>query len=697
MKKIISSLLITVLLLSAAVIPSVCVSAAGVSIDYSFSKPDKGFAEGTISLTAEDGSYWLYWSDGNKALDGYREIAHLTFDKSETQEHKMYERAAIPVEAEKLIAIKSESAPADKTVKNASAVFDIPESKRFDYKLSDKKYRFASYSDVHVDSSKKSYKYDEIHWRKALDTAAARDVDFMVLSGDYVNNTTGYQGISVSEWKTYQRVLSESDYCNPIYEAIGNHEVRQDPVSGTLEFIKGTGLEGSDGKSPYGYFAKDICGDHFIFMSMEKGFNPTRKVDQFSENQMKWVEGLLEKYSGDGHNIYILEHALFYKYGAGDRVDDEPYYKLPLYDTLDSTQWLKSLLQKYRDVIFITGHTHISFSEQYNYSDNGNTSAQMIHNSSIGGVRHIVDGALKSNYKKDEAEGYIVDVFDDAIYFNGANVYYNEIDPNWCYIVKPSKNFANVTKEYAAQPEKQTISNDDIIKIGNVNLDSFVNITDASIIQRYLAGYEALNPLQLINGDANLDGKVSIKDSTRIQKYIAKLIASMYSQQAAAKRKSNIKKNVQSNLSLYYRYASYDCYQALKKAYRSNADNKTLELLNAKLLYVVNADNVDKEESRTIYYEDNKGWDKVYAYIWNKADNKPMVEMPGTEMTYVTKNSDGHSIYKFTIPDKYYDMFRFTNGTDVTETIRFYSGDVCYYIYSDTSKLKLKCYKFTES
>lgn len=618
MKNIISSLLIIALLLSAALITTACQNSEKASISFNFAKSDKGFAEGTISLTAPKGSYWLYWADKKKALDGYKELAHLTFDKSETQEHKMYERAAIPVEAEKLIAVKSEKTPTDKTVKNAFAVYNIPQSKRFDYKQSDRKYRFASYSDVHIDSTKKSYKYDEIHWRKALDTAAARDVDFMVLSGDYANNSTGFQGIFVSEWRTYQRVLAESDYCNPIYEAIGNHEVRQDPVLGTLEFIKGTGLEGSDGKSPYGYFAKDICGDHFIFMSMEKGFNPTRKVDQFSENQMKWLEGLLKKYSGDGHNIYILEHALFYKYGAGDRVDDEPYYKLPLYDTLDSTQWLKSLLQKYRDVIFITGHTHISFSEQYNYSDNGNTSAQMIHNSSIGGVRHIIDGALNSDYKKNESEGYIVDVFDDAIYFNGANVYNNEIDPNWCYIVKPSKSYADVTKKYTPQSDSQSA------------------------------------------------------DSAK----------------ATAKSGGNIKKNVQANLVLYYRYASYDCYQALKKAYRSNADNKTLELLNAKLLYVVDADNVDKEESRTIYYEDNKGWDKVYAYIGNK---------PMTEMTYVTKNSEGHPIYKFTVPDKYNDAFSFTNGTETTESVRFYSGDVCYYIYSDTSKLKLKSYKFTES
>lgn len=703
MKKLISFLLLATLIISSLPV----FYADSVKLEYDFATSDKGFAEGTIKLTADSGTFWLYWANDEKALDGYSEIVTHSFSSAETFKHKMYERASIPVEATKLIAVKSENEPADKSVKNASAVYTVPKERLLSHKESDRKYRFASYSDIHLDTSKKSYAYDELHWRNALDTAAARNVDFIIGTGDYVNNTTGYEGISVSEWRSYQKIISESDYCNPIYEAIGNHELRQNPILGTYEFINGTGLDGNvsdkgvEGQSPNSWFAKDICGDHFIFMALEKGFNPSRKVDQFSDAQLDWLEGLLEKYSGDGKNIYILEHALFYKYGAGDRVDGEPYYSLPLYDKLESTKRFKTILQRYRDVIFLTGHTHISFKEQYNYSDNNNSSAQMVHNSSVAGIRYIIDDKL-TNYKTVEnTEGYIVDVFDDAIMFNGANLHFNKIDPNWCYIIKPSKAIAGESKksEDSVIPYTDVIpdADSDVFKLGNVSLNDYINVADATLIQRYLADYSELSPLQLFNADVNGDGRVNIKDSTRIQKFTAKLRDKLTTDKEQAQIDKNIYSVVENNLELYYRYSSYDCYMALKKAFRNNEDAKTLRKLNSRLLYVVDSSNVDTQESTTVYYEDVKGWDKVYIYNYTDDNQTAAVPFPGTEMTLVEKNSNGNNVYKFTLPANEYRKFYFTNGEERTESIRFYSGDVCYYVYDDSSaKYKIKTYKYSK-
>ena len=441
MKKIISLLLSILLIVSAFFVCSVSFTAATAEITYNYSGDnyDKaGYAEGKITLTAPAGVYWVYWADENKALDGYYKIAKLTVTDSAAS-HKMYAQTAIPADAVKLIAIKSDSEPSSKTVSNASAVYTIPENKLPKSKTADRKYRFASYSDVHIDGIYDTYKYADIHWEKALNTADARNVDFMVLSGDYVNNNVDYSGISVKEWKIYQKILAQSDYCNPIYEAIGNHELWQDIKGGTSDFIKATGLDDSKSSSDKAYFEKTLGGDHFIFMSMEGGFYPDR-TEEFSEDQLDWLESLLSKYSGDGKNIYIIEHSLFYRYGAGDKVDGEPYYDIPLSDNQASTKRFKALLEKYKDTIFISGHTHIAFDEQFNYSDNNGTSAQMIHNSSVGGVRHVKsDGTLDRNYREDDTEGYIVDVFDDSIIFNGANLYYNMYDPNCCYIIKTSK------------------------------------------------------------------------------------------------------------------------------------------------------------------------------------------------------------------------------------------------------------------
>lgn len=447
MKRIISLALSVMLILSAFAFSAVSFSAADGTITYNFSKTTAGYAEGTITLNASAGTYWLYWADDTKALDGYYKIAKLTITGTSAS-HSMYAQTAIPADATKLIAFKSTSEPTTKTVASASAVYTIPSSKLLGHKTSERKYRFASYSDVHMDKASEDkpanaggriYYYDETHLRKAFDTAAARDVDFIVASGDYVNNNIDFPGISVKEWKSYQKVLSESDYCNPVYEAIGNHELWQDVSQGTTDFIKATGLEGNtSSSSAKPYFEKTLGGDHFIFMALEGGFYPNN-TEEFTNAQLDWLDGLLKKYSGDGKNIYVIEHSHFYKYGSGDRVDDEPYYDIPLKDTQESTRRLKTILGTYKDAIFITGHTHIAFSDQFNYSDNNGTTAQMIHNSSVGGVRHVKsDGTLDRNYREDDTEGYIVDVFDDAIIFNGTALYYNMYDPNCCYIVKTS-------------------------------------------------------------------------------------------------------------------------------------------------------------------------------------------------------------------------------------------------------------------
>ena len=390
---------LTVVIIATAFISTTMVNALTASISYNFSgsnSTDPGYAEGKITLTAPSGTYYLYWADDTKALEGYTEIAKLTVNSSAT--HSMYAQTAIPANATKLIVIQSTSEPTNKTVANASAVYSIPANKRI---TTQKKYSFAVYSDIHIDSTNNAYKYCQDHWSSALKVAADRNVDFIVTAGDHAHSEGGSSSKQAKEWQIYQKLIAQSDYCNPIYEAIGNHDVWPGYEVGTKNFINATGLEGSNNKSANAYYEKTINGDHFIFMSLEGGFYPDR-VEEFSTAQLDWLEGLLKKYSGDGKNIYIIEHSLFYKYGAGDRTDGTPFYDIPLSDNQSSTRRFKALLEQYKDTIFISGHTHIAFSAQYNYSDNNGTSGQMVHDSSTAGIRKVVGNSLDRNYRFDE-------------------------------------------------------------------------------------------------------------------------------------------------------------------------------------------------------------------------------------------------------------------------------------------------------
>lgn len=57
--------------------------------------------------------------------------------------------------------------------------------------------------------------------------------------------------------------------------------------------------------------------------------------------------------------------------------------------------------------------------------------------------------------------------------------------------------------------------------LGDVTLDGQVNITDATEIQKYLAGNIDFTEVRKLNADVNGDGNISIADATTIQKIIA--------------------------------------------------------------------------------------------------------------------------------------------------------------------------------
>ena len=789
MKKLISFIICGLLIVSALTLNA---AAASASVSYVFTGADQalaGYAEGTITLKAPVGTYFLFWADDTKALDGYSEIAALSVGSSGSATHKMAYKTAVPADATKLIAVTSKS---DKSVKNAAAVYTIPASKRFPKKTCQRNYRFASFSDIHIDGVYKTYNYADEHLRCAFDTAAARDSDFVAMSGDYVNNNIDYKDVSTYEWKNYQRILSESDYCNPVYEAIGNHELWQSVSGGTADFIKATGLDGDKSASSCPYFEKTLGGDHFIFMALEGGFYPD-KTEEFTDAQLDWVEGLLKKYSGDGRNIYIIEHSLFYKYGAGDRIDPEPYYDIPLKDSQSSAKRLKQLLNTYKDVIFLSGHTHIAFKEQYNYSDNSGTSCQMIHNSSVGGTRPIVNGSLDRSYPLDQTEGYIVDVFDEGIVFNGANLYYNLYDPNCCYLVKPSKSFsgnapastgASATNYYvkgsfngwgtsdplyttsasnvyqttirlsagthtfkifngswygnngtiedttektsaigwemkssegnctlkatggyytfnyntssrmlklfysatdpnATQPSEPTSSESQPtsppepqnILSGDANLDGKVTIRDATTIQLRLAKRLDFSASERKAADVDLDNDININDVTYIQEYLAGIIKSFA--QIAPPSSESTRAQAKNALGTYYRYSSYDCYQALKKAYRFGSTEARLSSLTNALLEKVDKNNVD--QNITVCFEKPDGWGAPNAYVWGRKGAGFDADWPGKAMTYVGKNGSGKQIYKYTITNQRRNFVKFNYSGNETKEIAIGKPNTVYY------------------
>ena len=114
---------------------------------------------------------------------------------------------------------------------------------------------------------------------------------------------------------------------------------------------------------------------------------------------------------------------------------ENPYYEGGMDTSLPANAEFKALLEEYKDIIWISGHTHEDYELGYNYTNNGGDACHMIHNSSVGNPTQVTDGEIDYSFNEDKSQGYYVEVFEKAILFNGANLCDQKIYPAYSYII----------------------------------------------------------------------------------------------------------------------------------------------------------------------------------------------------------------------------------------------------------------------
>lgn len=173
--------------------------------------------------------------------------------------------------------------------------------------------------------------------------------------------------------------------------------------------------------------------------------------------------------------------------------------------------------------------------------------------------------------------------------------------------------------------------------LGDVDLNSTVDIVDATVIQRHLAKSENLSPTQLDNADVNGDDSVSITDATTIQQLCAKII---------------------------------DKFPAQEDETVAPSENKVDPVI-------------------TIYFSNNKNWKTVNAYIYDNETGDPMAAWPGVAMTNPTVNDYGESVYSMQVDTSKYDRIIFNNGSKQTTDTPLTVANSGYFIMTnDTASLK---------
>ncbi|MCM1308079.1 MAG: starch-binding protein [Butyrivibrio sp.] len=457
-------------------------AAKAPTISYAFENRQAGFAQGVITLSADasdNGTYWLYWADDSTALNGYYEISKVEVSGGKGS-YEFLANIAIPADAVKIIAFKSDEEPTDKSVMNADIVYDIPAEKVNPHKSSEKTLSFEALSDTQLDlQSSVFYTFALEHFAAALENAAAREVDFVTVSGDCINN---YQNGTSKEWQVFQKIIAASSYSNPIYEANGNHSMKSDIGYGLPAFETATGL-GADnselGDDPW-YEITAPNGDHFIFLALETS-SDVAGYDEFSTEQLDWLESRLKEYYNDDHHIFIFEHAFFHGWGPGDDKTAH-YYSGGLRTTsaFPGNERFRRLMDTYTEVFLYTGHSHLDFEYNWNYDNEGGQTANLFHIPATACTTHVTDGKLDYYMDENNSQCYIVDVYDDMVISNGLSVVDNLIYPAYTYIVT-TKDYTHEPIEIPTEEEESTEESSEMIDVQIENATSYLYSDGAAL------------------------------------------------------------------------------------------------------------------------------------------------------------------------------------------------------------------------
>lgn len=407
-----------------------------------------GFAQGEITITptvsqTTSGYYLIYFADKNGPLAGYDELASVPIT-GETVTCTVKDGVLLPYAATRLAVFESESRFLDEppAKADAAAIIKLPEEKRL--RLTDAALSFGAISDVHMNYepySRGAY----AKWEAALNFFAAEQMEYVFVTGDMTGDES--EKPLAEQYATYLNIARQSDFDeNKIYECIGNHG--NTPI-GREQFVQYTAGAEEDhpfeGSAWYSLLLEGEGRDNlFIVMAQEldaPGQSATR--DNFSEEQIDWVESLLEQYADTDTNIFVIEHAPFYDYGAGDRDNGQYTSTIQRKPYFPQTMRFQKLLAKYKDVVMLSGHTHLSLYDNENYSDVNGEFCRTVHLGSgcqpcSYGTGDTLERSTDGRYAVTTtygSEAYTVQVYEDYIVFTGYNLSTMKVIPHACFIL----------------------------------------------------------------------------------------------------------------------------------------------------------------------------------------------------------------------------------------------------------------------
>ena len=218
----------------------------------------------------------------------------------------------------------------------------------------------------------------------------------------------------------------------PVYELAGNHECyHEQPITQNIDK-----WEACTGKGMLSY-AVPHGDDLFILLGQPRG------QDVMSDDDFQWFQQVLEE--NREKRCFVFVHS-YIEEDSGDPGDKR---ENSIFETWPHKAAFVELLRSYPNVILFHGHSHMKFECQGFYgSDEVDPADQetfkaanytekngfkSVHIPSLSRPRDIDLKTGKTPYADGEAQGYIVDVYEDFIVLNGMDLVGNKPIPLGIY------------------------------------------------------------------------------------------------------------------------------------------------------------------------------------------------------------------------------------------------------------------------
>ncbi len=238
--------------------------------------------------------------------------------------------------------------------------------------------------------------------------------DLFVCAGDSTDNG------NETNWEAFKEMLDKYLTVENKIITLGNHDTWMDydseheygPAKDLyLKYanqIMGTGFDSV-------YFTREINGYSFVIMGPED----TRVSETVSEQQIAWLRGAMADAAekSQGKPIFVINHNPFnFTHGIGDNENRNGF------NSNEECDAVREILDRYENVIYISGHTHFGLDSEGSKEAPGFTTVEKVGNNITSiNLPCYEYGSFVTGGDDFFGPGIVMTVFDDRIELQGRN------------------------------------------------------------------------------------------------------------------------------------------------------------------------------------------------------------------------------------------------------------------------------------